>query len=359
MLKRLILAVTMLAAFGAFGLATTRQVQAQAFYGTNWVGEYFANPSFTPTAAFTQTDPQINFNYGAIGPVNASAPTFPTDNFSIRWTGTQAIPAAGNYQFTVVREDDVRVTVNGVVLINFQNQDINGASPVSNTIALPAGNANIVVEYIARTGNASIVFYYQLLSTTQPGQTQIPGIFFTPTASVTASRTPLPAIPPGAITATVIKAAVLNTRDAPSTGGRKLGQILRGETYAVIGRDADARWFLLQLGGYQAWSYGFYLYINGNEFTPPITSPFGTLGVPGGYADTGVLAQSQATLVLRDIPSVGGRQIGRVTWGAFLPVVGRTGDNFWYQVAWKGTIGWVYSPFTEIIQGDLNAAPVR
>lgn len=359
MLKRLILALTMLAAFGAFGFATTQEVQAQAFYGSNWVGEYFANPSFTPPAAFTQTDATINVNYGAGGPVNASAPSFPTDNFAIRWTGTQNIPAAGTYQFTVVREDDVRVTVNGTTVINYLNLDINGATPVNGTIVLPAGNANIVVEYIARTGNASIVFYYQLTSSGQPGQTQIPGFYFTPTASVTASRTPLPAIPPGAITATVIKAAVLNTRDAPSTGGRKLGQILRGETYAVIGRDADARWFLLQLGGYQAWSYGFYLYINGNEFTPPITSPFGTLGVPGGYADTGVVAQSEATLVLRDIPSVGGTQIGRVTWGAFLPVVGRTGDNFWYQVAWKGTIGWVYSPFTEIIQGDLNAVPVR
>lgn len=357
MLKRLILAIAIMAAFGALGLTPQQQVQAQAFPGTNWVGEYFANQSFTPPAAFTQTDSQINFNFGAGGPVNPSAPGFPTDNFSIRWTGTQTIPTSGTYQFTVVREDDVRVTVNGVVVINFQNQDINGATAVSNSLPLAAGTATIVVEYHAYTGNASIAFYYQLVSGGQ--STQIPGIFFTPTASITASRTPLPAIPPGAITATVIRAAVLNTRDAPSTGGRKLGQILRGETYAVIGRDADARWFLLQLGGYQAWSYGYYLFINGNEFTPPITSPFGTLGVPGGYADTGVLAQSRATLVLRDVPSVGGRQIGRVTWGAFLPVVGRTGDNFWYQVAWKGTIGWVYSPFTEIIQGDLNAAPVR
>ncbi len=356
MLKRLVLLILTLAAFGVFGLAGTQTAQAQAFYGSNWTGEYFANTNFAPPAAFTQVDAQINFNFGAGGPANAAAPGFPVDNFAVRWTGTQAIPAAGNYQFTVVREDDVRVTVNGVVLLNFLNQDINGAGPVSGTISLPAGNATIVVEYIARTGNASIVFYYQLIA---GNQTQIPGFLFTPTTTMTASRTPLPAIPPGAITATVIKAAVLNTRDAPSTGGRKLGQILRGETYAVLGRDADARWFLLQLGGYQAWSYGFYLFINGNEFTPPITSPFGTLGVPGGFPDTGVVAQSNATLVLRDVPSVGGTQIGRVTWGSFLPVVGRTGDNFWYQVAWKGTIGWVYSPFTDIIQGDLGAVPVR
>ena len=355
MLKRLVLFALTLAAFGAFGLVATQPVQAQAFYGSNWTGEYFNNPTFTPPVAFTQVDAQINYNYGGAGPTNAAAPAFPVDNFSVRWTGTQQIPASGNYQFTVVREDDVRVTVNGVVLINFLNQDLSGSGPVSGTLALSAGTATIVVEYIARTGNASIIFYYQLVT----GNPTNPGVFFTPTTTLSASRTPLPAIPPGAITATVIKASILNTRDAPSTGGRKLGQILRGETYAVLGRDADARWFLLQLGGYQAWAYGYYLYINGNEFTPPITSPFGTLGVPGGYADTGVVAQSTATLVLRDIPSVAGTQIGRVTWGSFLPVVGRTGDGFWYQVAWKGTIGWVYSPFTDIIQGDINVVPVR
>ncbi|MCU0476043.1 MAG: SH3 domain-containing protein [Anaerolineae bacterium] len=169
----------------------------------------------------------------------------------------------------------------------------------------------------------------------------------------------MPFIPAGALTATVIRASVLNVRDAPSTGGNRLGRILRGETYAVLGRDADARWFLLQLGGYQGWAYGYYLFVNGNEFNAPVTSPFGTLGVPAGVVDTGVVAQSRATLVLRDVPSVAGNQIGRVTWGAFLPVVGRTGDGFWYQVVWKGTVGWVYSPYTELTQGDLNAVPVR
>lgn len=355
MLKRLIVLLFVLVGIGAFGMSTTPVVQAQAFSGSNWTGEYFNNPNFAPPAAYTQIDSQINFNYGSASPSNGSV-TLPVDNFAVRWTGQQQIPTSGNYQFTVVREDDVRVTVNNVVIINYQNSDITGPAPVTGTVALAAGTATIVVEFIARTGNASIVFYYQLVA---GNATNIPGIYFTPTTTLTASRTPLPAIPPGAITATVIRASVLNVRDAPSTGGRKIGQILRGETYAIVGRDADARWFLLQLGGYQGWSYGYYLFVNGNEFTPPVTSPFGTLGVPPGFQDTGVVAQSTATLVLRDVPSVAGNQIGRVTWGAFLPVVGRTGDGFWYQVSWKNTIGWVYSPFSKIIQGDINAVPIR
>lgn len=355
MVKRLILFAMAVVVFGAISLVST-PVQAQAFTGSNWTGEYFNDANFTPPAAFTKVDQVLNFNFGAGSPTNGQV-TLPVDNFSIRWSGTQQVATAGTYQFTVLREDDVRVTVNGIVIIPFTGQDIGTAQVVSGTVALNAGPATMTVEFRAFTGNASINFYYQLVG--GGGGLQTPGFAFTPTVTLTASRTPLPAIPPGALTATVIRASVLNVRDAPTTGGRKLGQILRGETYQVLGRDADARWFLLQLGGYQGWSYGYYLFVNGNEFSPPITSPFGTLGVPGGFPDTGVVAQSTATLVLRDVPSVAGTQIGRVTWGGFLPVVGRTGDGFWYQVAWKGTIGWVYSPFTKITQGDINNVPVR
>lgn len=353
MMKRLVLSALLLLAIGAFGVSTTRPVQAQAFYGTNWIGEYYSDPFFT-SLAYSQIDPQINFNFGALSPTNGII-TLPPDGFSIRWTGIQQIPISGNYQFTVSREDDVRVTVNGQTIISGTGQDINAPAPVSGTVALSAGTATVVVDFVAYTGNASIIFYYQLVNSVQ----LTPGVVSSPTVTHTASRTPLPAIPAGAITATVIRASILNTRDAPSTGGRRLGRILRGETYAVIGRDADARWFLLQLGGYQAWAYGYYLFINGNEFTPPVTSPFGTLGVPAGFADTGVVGQATSTLVLRDVPSANGNQIGRVTWGGFLPIVGRTGDNGWYQVSWKNTIGWVYSPFAKIIQGDIGAVPVR
>jgi uncharacterized protein YraI len=171
------------------------------------------------------------------------------------------------------------------------------------------------------------------------------------------TRTSLPNIPPGALTAIVIRASVLNVRDAPSLGGLVIGRILRGETYAVLGRDEDARWFLLQLGGYQGWAYGYYLFVNGNEFNPPIVSGASLLGL-AGQQDFGVRGQSFATLRLRQGPSVATTQIGRVTWGAFLPIIGRTTSG-WYQTVWKGTVGWVYSPFVRIVEGDLNNVPFK
>jgi len=356
-MKRLAFYTLLIALFSAIGLSATQMVYAQGtLTGGNWQAEYFNDAAFSPPAGFSRVDNAIQFTFGAGAPTNG-VNTLPSDNFSIRWSGTQPITTAGTYQFTAVAEDDVQVEVNGIVIIAFANVDVAAPSVHTGLASLNVGSASIRVSYKALTGNASINFFYQL--TSGGAITNVPGVVFTSTTTFTPTRTPLPYIPAGAITATVIRASVLNTRDAPSTGGRKLGQILRGETYAIIGRDADARWFLLQLGGYQAWAYGYYLFVNGNEYTPPITSPFGTLGVPPGVVDTGVVAQSQATLVLRDVPSVAGTQIGRVLWGGFLPVIGKTADGYWYQVVWKGTIGWIYSPYTKLTQGDLSAVPVR
>ena len=58
--------------------------------------EYFTNIDLTGTPAYSQIDAQIDFNYGSGGP---SFPGFPTDNFSIRWTGFIQPATTGNYEF--------------------------------------------------------------------------------------------------------------------------------------------------------------------------------------------------------------------------------------------------------------------
>lgn len=329
----------------------TDTAQAQIFKGSNWSGSYYNNATFSGNPVFTRVDNAVEFFFGTapvVGPTGSVGP----DNYSIRWT-TQFNFAPGTYTFGLTREDDARVILNGVPIINFNNQDRTGSEFVQATVTVPGGLSTITVEFIKRTGSGIIQFQWQ---TSGGGGFVTPG---TPTVTPTRTRTALPPIPPGAITATVIRASVLNVRDAPSLGGNVIGRVLRGETYAIVGRDASARWFLLNLSGYQGWTWGYYLFINGNEFTPPVVSAVGTLGVPPGVPDTGVIVQSQATLRLREAPNVAARQIGRVTWGAFLPVIGRTGDNFWYQVVWKGTVGWVYSPFVEPFQGDPMSVPVK
>ena len=154
----------------------------------------------------------------------------------------------------------------------------------------------------------------------------------------------------------MIRAAVLNARSAPFLGAPRVDRLLRGQTYAVIGRDADARWFLLQLSNRQAWAWGYYLAINGNEFSVPVVSPFTTQGNPA--AQTGVVAQAVAGLKLRAAPTIASEQIGRITWGAILPVLGRSPSGEWWRVVWFGTEGWVYSPYLRIVEGNIDSVPV-
>jgi len=342
--RRIGFLLSMMVAAAAFGLvfsSGSNIVEAQT--GT-YTAEIYGDTTFSNllgTTTYSSAQLQ-SLSFGQGGPPVANAPV---DNFSIRFRSQQTFNT-GTYQIRLVADDRATLFIDGQTRATVTNP----AQPAVVTFDVPlATTFNIQIDYVEVTSSAFIQLQIILSGPTGPTAT------FTP--APTATRTPLPPIPPGSITATVIRAGVLNVRDAPSLGGNRIGRILRGETYAVVGRDADARWFLLQLGGYQGWSWGYYLFIDGNEFNPPIVSGNSILGL-AGQPDFGVRGQSEATLRLRQGPSVATTQIGRVTWGAFLPIVGRTADGFWYKTVWKGTVGWVYAPFMEIREGDLNAVPI-
>ncbi|MGB1286032.1 MAG: SH3 domain-containing protein [Aggregatilineales bacterium] len=330
---------------GAFSVSlnTMNTVSAQDF-GSGWTGVYFNTNDFTGNPVFTRVDPQINFNFGTGSPV---AGFVNTDNFSVRWNGLQTL-AAGTYRFTAGADDGVKVTVNGSVIID-NLATVGQFQFATADFAVPDGTSDITVEYKETTGNAAVQFYWEALSTI-PTATDGP--------SPTPTATGLPPIPPGALTATVIRASVLRVREAPSLGGQVLGRILRGQTYQVVGRSPDAYWFLLQLSDRQAWAYGYYLFINGNEFTAPIAGASPAFEFPPGISGTGVLLQTSAGIKLRGEPNTITPQTGRIPWGSFLPVIGRLPDNSWYQVVWKGSVGWVFGGYIRVIYGDLAIVPV-
>ena len=60
-------------------------------------GEYFANETFTGKPVATRVDKQIDFNWNAAKPMDA----VPAEHFAVRWNGTIAAPAAGDYKFLV------------------------------------------------------------------------------------------------------------------------------------------------------------------------------------------------------------------------------------------------------------------
>jgi hypothetical protein len=116
------------------------------------LGEYFSGQSFSQLL-MTREDSQINFNWEGGSP----EPRVPSDNFCVRWTGLLTPQYSESYQFQTENDDEVKVWLNGNVIIN------NGGW--SNPVPLVAGKTYpLSFEYHERGGGAYCKFYWQSAS---------------------------------------------------------------------------------------------------------------------------------------------------------------------------------------------------
>lgn len=134
---------TVLKAIGGVGPAMD---EYQAIDGDGLDAAYFANPDLKGAPALQRTDKTVGFVPGA-APVPGIPPV------SVRWTGYLYVPAAGEVAFHVRCTDGVRVTVNGVHVIDeWQDQS---ETELNATQRLDGGQFYpIEVEYYNKTGDA-------------------------------------------------------------------------------------------------------------------------------------------------------------------------------------------------------------
>jgi hypothetical protein len=82
-----------------------------------------------------------------------------TDNFSVRWSGQVKALASGTYTFYTNSDDGVRLTVNGVSLVN--NWTDHGPTEDTGSIALTAGKLyTLVMEFYENGGGATAQLSY-------------------------------------------------------------------------------------------------------------------------------------------------------------------------------------------------------
>jgi hypothetical protein len=103
-------------------------------------GEYFPNTALKNVFA-TRLDSGIDFNWGYSSPLW----NFKSDEFSVRWTGFLQVPRDGEYEFTTVSDDGVRLWVNDTLIID----DWRGHFPESHSgkLQLAKGLVPIRLEY--------------------------------------------------------------------------------------------------------------------------------------------------------------------------------------------------------------------
>ncbi|HEX2906128.1 MAG TPA: SH3 domain-containing protein [Phototrophicaceae bacterium] len=155
--------------------------------------------------------------------------------------------------------------------------------------------------------------------------------------------------PPAGATATVT-AYALNVRQIPNPfTGAVLVRIRRGETYTVVGRNADTSWLQLNVNGVVGWVNAGYVAAY-NVQNVPITDA-GTR--PTGAVATVITGQ----LNVRQTPNpYNGVVLTRISWGEVYPVVGRNAAATWLQLNVNGVVGWVNARY--MAAGSLLNVPI-
>jgi uncharacterized protein YraI len=302
--------------------------------GGSWVAQYYGNNSLSgdPAAILSVSSPSNDWGQ------NAPLPSVPADNFSVRWTGTFALPA-GNYQISLRADDGVRAFVNGVLYIN----QFGGATGQTYTANFTStGTATIVIEYVEFSGNAFID--YRL---TQQVANQPPNV-------------PPPA-PTGA-TAT-IAAFRLNVRQTPSSSAAILTRVNQNENYAILGRNGSSTWYQINANGVIGWVAGGFIVINNGANIPVIDgSAPSAPAAPSNpvVSPTGVTATASPFSVnMRQGPSTSFARIARLPAGQTAAVVGRIASNQWYLIEYNGVRGWVSAGFTRLnANANINNVPI-
>jgi outer membrane protein OmpA-like peptidoglycan-associated protein len=104
-------------------------------------GEYYQGRNFNRMIA-SRIDAQLNFNWVNKAPVKGLG----TSEYSIRWTGRITAPVSGEYEFSAVVDDGLRLWVGGVKLID--DWGPNNHKSLSSTILMEEGKQyDIKVEY--------------------------------------------------------------------------------------------------------------------------------------------------------------------------------------------------------------------
>jgi mono/diheme cytochrome c family protein len=119
--------------------------------GGGLVGRYYGGMALAGNPLLTRTE-AVDFNWGSGSPGTG----VPTNQFSVRWTGTITVPTTGSYRFRTVSDDGVRLWIGGSQRINdWTNHSASTAT--TGTINLTAGQrVAVTLEYYENSGDAVI-----------------------------------------------------------------------------------------------------------------------------------------------------------------------------------------------------------
>lgn len=139
----------------ALALATRPNVfAAPPTQTTNaWYGTYFNNRNLQGNPVWTREDPNVDFSWGNGSP----GANIPPKDFSVRWTRWLYIDTPGNWTFTTIVDDGVRLYIDDTLVIDAWNEQALTTRIV--TLNLTQSFHLVRMEYFNHTGNAQAHLY--------------------------------------------------------------------------------------------------------------------------------------------------------------------------------------------------------
>jgi uncharacterized protein YraI len=287
----------------------------------SWQCAYFNNTNIIgfPVVTLVEASPTHNWGLGA--------PTagLPADNFSMRCTSTQILEA-GTYRISAFADDGVRVKVDGApVITEWHNAS---GTPYLASVNLTSGAHNFEVEFYEAGGEAFLTYNME--------------------------RTGGVSAPTNTNATLTILSSRVNMRAEPNANtGAIIARVSRGETYPIVGRTADSRWWQINVNGRLGWVFA------------SLTEAFNTGGVPvtstvdRNVQGTGFTVTADTALNIRSLPGTSGALYGVFPRGATAELVGRSSNGQWLQIRYNNIVGWVSRRFvTSSLGTDLSQVPV-
>jgi len=132
------------------GMISTASVTASPDAQTTsaWTGFYFSNRNLQGSPAYQRDDANLNFVWGSAGPGGG----VPGQNFSARWIRWVYFDRAGNWSFTTIADNGVRLFVDDTLVID-QWRD-QGVTSNAATVNLAMGFHLVKMEYYHGEGVA-------------------------------------------------------------------------------------------------------------------------------------------------------------------------------------------------------------
>jgi len=172
-------------------------------------GEYFRGRNFE-RLVFTRIDPQINFNW------DKNTPGFgiPFENYSVRWSGRIQVPETGEYVFSALVDDGIRLWVGGVKV--FEAWGPHDLENVSGKVKMKEGQLyEVKLEYFNGILEGQVNLFWEL---PDEDKSIIDRVFRKPQSIDSKYFSPPPApIPDPALEANPIAAIQVEKSDSPPT----------------------------------------------------------------------------------------------------------------------------------------------